>query len=83
MLPQHIGKLMKIKDKYLVPEVGLERRQAIDNTQVIDFINATIATISWFGAKLVRIEYTAFVSTSANPSSACTQLHTNLCLDRS
>ncbi len=42
--------------------MGLERRQAIDNTQVIDFINATIATISWFGEKLVRIEYTARVN---------------------
>jgi hypothetical protein len=41
-----------------VPEVGLERRQAIDNTQVIDFKKVTIATISWFGGKLVRIEYT-------------------------
>jgi hypothetical protein len=36
----------KLKGKKVVPEVGLERRQAIDNTQVIDFINATIATIS-------------------------------------
>jgi len=61
----------KLKGKKVVPEVGLERRQAIDNTQVIDFINATIATISWFGGKLVRIEYTARVNFRV-----CTSLHT-------
>lgn len=50
------------KADFLVPEVGLERRQHIDNTQVIDFRNGTIATISWFGGKLVRIEDTARVN---------------------
>ena len=40
----------------LVRAEGLERRQATDYTQVIDFRNGTIATISWFGGKLVRIE---------------------------
>jgi hypothetical protein len=43
----------------VVPEVGLERRQAIDIKQVTDSLNATIAMISCFGRKLVRIEYAA------------------------
>ena len=51
--------------------MGLERRHAIDNTQVIDFINATIATISWFAGKLVRIEYTVRVNFRI-----CTSLNT-------
>jgi hypothetical protein len=31
----------------------------VDRTQVIDFHNDTLGTISWFGEKLVRIEFTA------------------------
>ena len=58
----HLRRTLNCEVGQMVPEVGLERRQAIDNTQVIDFTNAMTATISWFGGKLVRIEYTARVN---------------------